>query len=521
MNINQIFKQAAKEHLDGRLEEAERLYNSILEVQPEHLTSNNNLGVILQHSGKLEEAEKHYRKAIEVKPDFVQSYSNLGGTLIALNKLEEAEEILKKAIQLEPDYADVHNNLGNLLHKRNKLGEAIISYKKAIDLKPSYAGTHNNLGNTLNKVDRLEEAEISCKKAIELNPDYAEAYNNLGIILHQLNKNNEAEINYRKAIDINPYYALAYNNLAGLLKKLGKLDEAEKNYVKAINLKPTFKEAIKAKGIVLFEKREFELALKDFDMCETVDSRFRALSSLYALGRTKEIYERIEKNSELDDESIKIAAFASFISHKEKKVTAHKFCNNPIDFIYSSNISTHLKNPNSFINELIEELKNIKTRWEPQGKTTKKGFQSFENLFEKPNGKLKTLNSIIIDELASYYLKFKNENCSYIKKWPSKKNLVGWHVILKQQGYQNPHIHPGGWLSGVIYLKVVPHLGKNEGAIELSLNDDNYSDPNSLKVIHQPKVGDIILFPSNLHHKTIPFTTDVERISIAFDLWRT
>ncbi len=27
-----------------------------------------------------------------------------------------------------------------------------------------------------------------------------------------------------------------------------------------------------------------------------------------------------------------------------------------------------------------------------------------------------------------------------------------------------------GWLSGVIYLKVVPPLGKDEGAIEFSLN---------------------------------------------------
>ena len=131
---------------------------------------------------------------------------------------------------------------------------------------------------------------------------------------------------------------------------------------------------------------------------------------------------------------------------------------------------------------------------------------------------MKDLKAIIISELASYYLRFKDEECSYIKKWPSKKNLVGWHVILKQQGYQNPHIHPGGWLSGVIYLKVVPHLGKNEGAIELGLNGELYLDLNSPKVIFQPKVGDIIMFPSSLHHKTIPFSVDEDRISIAFDL---
>jgi hypothetical protein len=41
----------------------------------------------------------------------------------------------------------------------------------------------------------------------------------------------------------------------------------------------------------------------------------------------------------------------------------------------------------------------------------------------------------------------------------------GWHFILKHQGHQSEHIHPNGWLSEVIYLKVVPFLGKDEGGM--------------------------------------------------------
>ena len=64
----------------------------------------------------------------------------------------------------------------------------------------------------------------------------------------------------------------------------------------------------------------------------------------------------------------------------------------------------------------------------------------------------------------------------------------------------------------------MPSFEKNEGAIEFSLNGKNYSDPSSPKLIHQPKVGDIVLFPSTLHHRTIPFTADEDRIIISFDL---
>jgi uncharacterized protein (TIGR02466 family) len=139
-------------------------------------------------------------------------------------------------------------------------------------------------------------------------------------------------------------------------------------------------------------------------------------------------------------------------------------------------------------------------------------------LFLKPSVNIARLESIIIGELSSYRSKFQNESCSYIKNWPSATNLNGWHVVLKCQGHQDAHIHPGGWLSGVVYLKVVPTLGKNEGAIEFSFNGKNYSNTSSPKLTHQPKLGDIVLFPSSLHHKTIPFNTDTDRIVISFDL---
>ena len=124
----------------------------------------------------------------------------------------------------------------------------------------------------------------------------------------------------------------------------------------------------------------------------------------------------------------------------------------------------------------------------------------------------------IFDEINAYYLKFQEESCSYIKKWPSEIFLHGWHVVLKKQGYNTAHIHPTGWLSGVIYLKVVPALEKNEGAIEFSLNGQYYHHKKSPCLILQPKVGDIVFFPSSLFHRTIPFTTDTDRIIVSFDL---
>ena len=291
------------------------------------------------------------------------------------------------------------------------------------------------------------------------------------------------------------------------LQELGRLDEAEASYNQAIALKPDFTDALQNRWKILFSQKRYEAALKDADLIISKGTRAFDLTTLYALGQIEEIYKRIETQSKMDGENLDIAAFAAFVAESEKKPTTYNFCPSPMDFMHVSNISSHLGNSTEFLREVIGELDNVKTIWEPHGRTARKGFVTDKkfNLFASTSGKLAQLKAIIFDEIDAYYLKFKEESCSYIKKWPSEIFLYGWHVVLKQQGYNTAHIHPTGWLSGVIYLKVVPDLGKNEGAIEFSLNGENYHDKNSPSFIFQPEVGDIVFFPSSLHHKTIPF----------------
>jgi hypothetical protein len=173
-----------------------------------------------------------------------------------------------------------------------------------------------------------------------------------------------------------------------------------------------------------------------------------------------------------------------------------------------------------FIANVISELNETTTIWEPNGFATRNGFQSVtgKNLFLDPSGNLSKLKSIILTEIDNYYLKFKDETCSFIKKWPTKRDLYAWHVVLKSSGHQTGHIHAGGWLSGVIYLKVVPPLEKNEGAIQFLLDGETYSNDSGPTITYEPKLGDIVLFPSSLHHKTIPFSANSDRIIVSFDL---
>jgi len=487
-------------------------------LRPDYTEAHSNLGITLQELGRLEEAEASLRQAIALKPDFPEAHNNLGNTLRDFGRLEDAEASYREAIALKSDYAYAHSNLGNTLQELGRLEEAEASYRKAIALEPDYAEAYNNLGTTLQELVRLKDAEASYQQAIALKPDYAEAHNNLGDTLKELGRLEEAEANYTKAIALKPDFAKAYDHLGDLLRILGKFEDAEVCYKKYISLAPFEEPITKSMGSTFFAQGEFQKALSLFDSYNTPDSRSDALKCLHALGNTKEIYKRIEDAVELDDGNLRIAAFASFIAESQQKDTAHRFCRKPLEFLHFSNLSSKMENSNSFIANLIEDLKNIKATWEPPNQSANGGFQSTGNLFRYSNCNIVTLKEIILNEIDAYYEKFQNEHCSFIEKWPAEKNLMGWYIMLKEQGYHHLHMHQSGWLSGVIYLKVVPSLNKNEGAITFNMAVSNISDSNLPNIIHNPEVGDMVLFPSSLYHGTIPFSADTDRIVVSFDL---
>jgi Flp pilus assembly protein TadD len=185
MTVDQMMQQAKLALNESKLEEAEFLFQNILQAQPTHYKAHNNLGAILLKLGKLDEAEVSFKKAIEYKPEFEVAYYNLGITQEKLGRLDEAETSYKKAIEYKPDYFEAHNNLGITQEKLGRLDEAETSYKKAIEYKPEFEVAYYNLGIALEKLGRYDEAETSYKKAIEYKPDYFEANKNLNIVLRQ------------------------------------------------------------------------------------------------------------------------------------------------------------------------------------------------------------------------------------------------------------------------------------------------------------------------------------------------
>ncbi|WP_415286935.1 tetratricopeptide repeat protein [Candidatus Pelagibacter sp. Uisw_104] len=238
MITDQTLKQAIKAHQVGRLEEADHLYQKILETQPTHPDANHNLGVLKVLLNKSADALLLFKIAVESNPSIEQYWYSYSNTLIREKKLEEAEAISRKAIKFKPNFVTIHFNLGFILNEIGKFKEAELSYKKAITLKPEFVEAYYNLGVTLQALGRTDEAVESYKKAIMLKPKFVEAHNNLGVILKDLGKFDDAEASYKKAIEYKVDYAEALSNLGEVQKLLGRIDDSLSNYKYAYQLKP-------------------------------------------------------------------------------------------------------------------------------------------------------------------------------------------------------------------------------------------------------------------------------------------
>ena len=379
--------------------------------------------------------------------------------------------------------------------------------------------------NTLNQKDirtlisegNFSEVTNRYKKIVEIEPNNYKAYNNLGNALKELGKLKEAATSYRQAIKIKSDYTKAHFNLGNILNDFGKFKEAIPSLLLALKINPNYSEAHNCLAISYKKLKKFEQAITHYKKANTSESRAQILQCLYVLKKTNEYIKYLSKLCRDDPKNIKVASISTFVSNQLNLDNIYPFCKNPLKFIFFKNIKSNFIPFKKFINSLINECSNLTSVWE--SRTTKKGFQSKGNLFNLQALSILNLKKIILETINEYKIKYKTKPDGFITQWPNKFSLLGAYNRLLKHGYQQPHIHPAGWLSGCFYLKMPKPLKKSEGAINFSLHGYDYPIVNSDIPSYQysPVEGDLILFPSSLFHKTIPFSSNDERHVIAFD----
>ena len=213
MKAQALFIQAVTLHQQGRLGEAQALYETLLKSNARHADALHLLGVVAAQTGNHQRAADLIAKAIAINPGNAGYFSNRGNALLALKQYEAAIGCYDQAIRIQPDFADAYGNRGNALQSLKQLDAAVASYDRAIRLKPDYVEAYSNRGNALQALKQYEAAIASYDQAIRIRPDHADAHHNRGNALHGFKQLEAAVVSYSNALKIKP----DYDYLFGLL----------------------------------------------------------------------------------------------------------------------------------------------------------------------------------------------------------------------------------------------------------------------------------------------------------------
>ena len=112
-----LYEKARLLQRDGRLQEAKRLYEKTLSLDPDHVNTLNNLGVIHIRNKDYSAARGFFAKAIQKRRGYVDAYYNLACLHALKGELAESLSQLKKAVSLDTsvrDWARTDTDLQNL-----------------------------------------------------------------------------------------------------------------------------------------------------------------------------------------------------------------------------------------------------------------------------------------------------------------------------------------------------------------------------------------------------------------------
>jgi tetratricopeptide (TPR) repeat protein len=182
-------------------------------------------GVQLMHAGRAQEAEAIFNSVLEQEPAHQDALLNMAQLMNLQGRANEAIMYYHRLLAITPDKLEIHNLLGRLLLMEDRLADALAHFRRALALGDESLELHRNMGDTLLEMGESAEALINYEKALKLKPESAPTLTLIGAAHRALSRYDDAIAHFRQALAIKPDFTLAILYLAGTLMLLGDFAE--------------------------------------------------------------------------------------------------------------------------------------------------------------------------------------------------------------------------------------------------------------------------------------------------------
>ena len=443
----------------GAMELAERVLRHAIEAEPGFAAAHTNLGNILREQGRLEEAIAATEAACALAPRDPMNFANLGGLYEQILRPDKAEAAFREALERAPGEPGLLDALGRVLSKLARPADAMAALKSAIEKAPKLTSAHINMGNLYQEAEQFELAAQAYQKALDLEPGELSARGNLALAHFRQGNLEQAAAGFRQVTEMAPRDPAACNNLAQVCYRMGQLQAALAACDGALARDPGNRTAIANKVIVL-----------------------------------REIPDR---------------AGATYLQNFDRFLTAAQIGRPPgFDSVAAFN--------DALFAEVDAEPDRFSERGMDQARQTR-------DIMLAPGPAVRAYAAVINGAVRDYIAKLPiDPEHPFLATIPSAWRLEAWGTITRQiaQG-EDTHIHPTAWLSGVYYPRLPDSVRNDQdtgGYLEVGRPPNHIvqSQAPELKII-RPETGLLVLFPSYVYHRVLPFSSSEPRMSVAFD----
>ena len=154
------------------------------------------LGVIYHQEGRLAEAEQMFNEALRINPAYTEAALNLVVTSNDLGKYAEAKTVYEKAMatskraprELDPfakgKIANMHADVGAAYRAVSLFDEAVREYEQALALCPTFVDIRTELGTTRREMGDLPGAIRELERVRAENPKFIAGRLKLGLVYY-------------------------------------------------------------------------------------------------------------------------------------------------------------------------------------------------------------------------------------------------------------------------------------------------------------------------------------------------
>ena len=192
-SLNAVFARALHLHQEGKLGDAQVLYEQLLAQHPDLAPVLTNLGTLYLQRYEQQRVQSDLargidllQRALSINPAQPNLHNNLAIVYIQQKLKALAMSHYDQAVALGGVTPALHLIMGVFDLEHGLIDQALSRFEAAIAQNPGEVNAWYNRGNVLSRLRRFEEALSSYRRCIQLDPKHVEARINMGVVLQDL-----------------------------------------------------------------------------------------------------------------------------------------------------------------------------------------------------------------------------------------------------------------------------------------------------------------------------------------------